>query len=97
MNLNGNGQYDHDAPTPLRDLVQQLHIKFDEHAKQTARLNNIVFGDKEANVDGLVQKVEKHQKWITLDKKVKTFGAGLAASGGTGWAFWDSIRTFLKI
>lgn len=85
-----------DNPT-LRQLIRGLHDKMDDHSKKQDRIYTVIFGDKEAKQEGLVDKVDRHQKWISMDKKIKTFGAGLAVSGGTGWAFWDSIKQlFLK-
>lgn len=87
-----NGIYQEERGPSLRELVRDMHGMMEASNKRQDRMMMAVFGDKEAGIDGLVQKVDKHQKWISLDKKVKTFGAGLAATGGTTWGFWEQIK-----
>jgi len=95
MNGNGNGQHHYgDEPLPLRQLVVDLHKKMDDHSKKQDRINNVIFGDTEAKQDGLVQKVDRHSKYISTDKKIKWVGIGLAGSAGTGIGFWDTIKHF---
>ena len=91
MEFNGS-QHFPDQDIPLRALVRQLHDKFDYQAKQTERLHQTVFGDKDAERDGLIHTVKKHAQYISTDKKIKWVGAGLAAT--TGATFWENIKHF---
>lgn len=90
-----NGQQPDDLP--LRAMLREHITEQRDFNKKIERIHTVVFGDKEADIDGLVSKVDKHQKWISLDKKVKLYGAGLATSGATGWAFFDTIKHYFGI
>lgn len=90
--------------TPLRQMVRDLHTKMDKHIDQQAeqnkrsdRLMTIVLGDPEAKQDGLVQKVARHGKWISLDKKIKIGAAATALTGASSIPFWDKIRQMFGI
>ena len=90
--LNGQGHDEDERPDSLRDLVRGLHKKFDDQTNKTERLNRVLFGDDEAQIDGLVHTVKKHGQYISMDKKMKWVGAGLAAT--TGATFWENIKQF---
>ena len=88
---------------PIRVLIRDLTDKFDkstqaqlEHIKRVDRLFTVVLGDEEANIDGLVDKVQRHGKYISLDKKLKIAATSLAASTTGGWLGWDIIKAFFK-
>jgi hypothetical protein len=90
-----------EPPTPLRDLVRGLETKLDKHVdqqqelyKRIDRLCHVVLGDPEAKVNGLVHHVDEHRKYISRDKRLKWFGAGLAATGGSAglMGFWDKFK-----
>lgn len=95
FSMNGNGQ-SHDEQ-PLRAMLRDHINEQRDFNKKIERIHTVVFGDKEAEIKGLVAKIDEHQKWISLDKKVKIYGAGLASSGITGWAFLDNIKHFFGI
>lgn len=90
-----------DTPTPLRDLIHTLDNKVDRFIDQQQELNKklervcyAVLGDPDADIPGLVHRMKKTEEYIGKDKKIKWFGAGLAATGGTaGLAqFWDKFK-----
>lgn len=85
---------DNSEDQPIRVMLRDHINEQKESNKKLDRLYTAVLGDQGANIEGLVQKVEKHDKWITLDKKVKTFGAGIAAASGTTYGFWDVIKSY---
>lgn len=99
MKPNGIGNYD--QPPPLRQLIQNLDNKVDKHIEQQQKLNErlervcyAVLGDPAADIPGLVHRMKKNEEYIARDKRIKWFGAGLAATGGTaGLAqFWDKFK-----
>lgn len=92
MKFNGEVHEEEDKPDSLRSMMRGLHVKFDEHTQKTERLNRIMFGDQEGQIDGLVHTVKKHSAYISNDKKMKWVGAGLAAT--TGATFWENIKHF---
>lgn len=94
IGLNGQGNED-GKPESLRDMLRSHILEQRDFNKKVERLHNVVLGDEEAKQDGLVHKVDRHSKYISVDKKMKWIGAGLAVSGGTGWAFLDNIKQFL--
>jgi len=103
FNSNGNGQPNYNEE-PLRVIIRGMSDKFDshvtkmdEHIKKTDRLNNIVFGDKEAKIPGLAYKVDKNTRYIAADKKIKWIGAGTMLAGGAGMGFWDKIVHWFKL
>lgn len=82
---------------PLRAMLREHINEQRDFNKKIERLHVIVLGDPEAKIRGLTDKVESQGKYISLDKKMKYIGTGLAASGATGWAFLDSIKHFFGI
>jgi len=66
----------------------------DIHTTKTDRINNILFGDKEAGIEGIAYKVRMHDKYIKADKKIKWLGAGSMMAGGTAMGFWEQIKHF---
>lgn len=95
FSMNGNGQHGDDQP--LRAMLREHINEQRDFNKKIERIHTVVFGDKEAEIKGLVAKVDDHGKYISLDKKMKIFGTGLAASGATGWALFDTIKHFFGI
>lgn len=89
---NGNGQ---ESFKTNRELISDMHEIMQRLDKNSDRINRVLFGDKDADQKGLVEKVADHGKYISVDRKLKIFGTGLAASTGTGWAFWDQIKHIL--
>ena len=92
--LNGRSYEGESEPT-LRELIRGLHSKMDDHMRKTDRINNILFGDKEGGIEGLANKVNRHDKYIRNDKIVKYIGAGAMTAGGTGLGFWEQIKGWL--
>lgn len=105
MALNGSENYG--PPIPLRQLIHNLENKVDKHIDQQEELNKkidrlfiVVLGDPDAELPGLVHRVKKHAEYISSDKKVKWFGAGLAATGGTTaglMQYWDTLKHLFGI
>lgn len=102
MNPSLNGHSSGDGNETLREMVRGLHDKMDKHMdkqevynKRSERIQSIVLGDPEAGIDGLVHKVSKHGKWISLDKKMKIAATAAVTSGGAGWAGWEYIKKIL--
>lgn len=98
MHQNGNGVSDYggERPTPIRDILRDMQATLNKMDNRATRIDTVLFGDEQAKIPGLVDKVDKHGKYISLDKKMKIFGTGLAASTGTGWAFWDIVKHWFK-
>jgi hypothetical protein len=71
---------------------EEIKQQITEQNKSLARLEFVLLGDEKAGVDGIAQKVLKHDKYIQTDKKIKwvTGGASIAASGGM-WAYIKGI------
>jgi len=88
---NGNGDF-----IPQRQLVSEIHSMVKDLSKRSDRVDRVIFGDPEAEVDGLVHTVKKHGKYISVDKKLKWIGAGTMAAGGASMGFWDTIKHFFK-
>lgn len=87
-----NGHSQEERPESLRDMLRTHISEQREFNKKIERLNNVVLGDPAAEQDGLVHTVKKHGKYISNDKKMKWIGAGVAASGATGYSLWDYIK-----
>ena len=64
---NGNG-LEHDRPESLRNMLRSHIMEQREFNRKIDRLHSIVLGDKDANQEGLVDKVESHRKYISTDK-----------------------------
>jgi hypothetical protein len=80
-----------------RQLLREIHADMKYLRKKSDRVDNVLFGDKEAHIDGLVDTVAKHRKWISLDKKIKYSAAVAAAStAGAGIGFWDNLKHIIK-
>jgi|SRR3972149_1175289 len=93
-----NGQYqDSERPESLRDMLRTHISEQRDFNKKMERVHNVVFGDKDAEVDGVVHKLKNVEKYISFDKKMKYTAAGMAAVTGSGWAFLDSIKHLLGI
>lgn len=100
MESNGIGNYE--QPAPLRQIIQNLDNKVDKHIEQQQELNKklericyAVLGDPDAQIPGLVHRMKKSEEYISRDKKIKWFGAGLAATGGTTagiMQYWNSLK-----
>lgn len=81
-------------PEFQRELLQS-NARIEAHL---IRLNTAVMGDKEAGVDGLVSRVEKTEKYIEKDKRLKYMGAGgIAVVSFTFAKFYDDILKFFHI
>lgn len=96
MFSNGNGSEDYEKPISQREILRDIQATCKRMEEKSVRIDTIMFGDSQAKIIGLVDKVESHRKYISMDKKLKIFGTGLAASTGTGWAFWDVIKHLFK-
>jgi hypothetical protein len=90
--FNGNG---HGEFKTNRELLSEIHSTLKDVVKRSDRYDTILFTDKEAGREGLIDKVTRHGKYISFDKKMKIFGTGIAASTGTAYGFWDSIKHFI--
>lgn len=64
-----------------REMLSDMHTK-------TNRMYNILLGDEQANVEGLVQKVSRHQKYISADKKLKWTLTGVLTGANIGFMAW---------
>lgn len=101
------GLHNYEPPVPLRELIHDLQDKMDKQMDQQDELNKkvdrlfiIVLGDPDAQIPGLVHHAKDHGKYISRDKKIKWFGAGLAATGSTTaglFQYWDSLKHFFGI
>ena len=103
MDFGANGNNEK-RPDPLRDMLrthidEQRNFNSEQRDfnKKIERVHNVVFGDKEAEIDGVVTKIKRVEKYISFDKKMKYTAAGMAAVTGSGWAFLDTIKHLLGI
>lgn len=87
---NGHGDF-----VPQRQLISEMHSMMKDMAKRSDRVEHILFGDKEAEIDGIVHTIKKHGKYISADKKIKWIGAGTVLTGGAGMGFWETIKTLI--
>ena len=79
----------------LRELVREHADKSEQSAKLIRDMHFILMGNQEAGIEGLAQKVARHDSYIRKDKKYKNIfmGATIAANGG----FWAWVKSHLGI
>lgn len=94
MNPHENGQEEFDRPPTNREILRDIQSTVKKLAERSAKVDIVVFGDDESKIEGLVDKVERHRKYISMDKRLKWIGAGSLVAGGTGMGFWESIKQF---
>src|SRR3972149_1635430 len=102
-NFGSNGD-EGKRPDPIRDMLrthidEQRNFNSEQRDfnKKIERVHNVVFGDQDAKIDGVVTKIKRVEKYISFDKKMKYTAAGMAAVKGRGWGFLDTIKHLLGI
>lgn len=92
-----------DQPS-FRQIIQNLDNKVDKFIDQQQELNKklervcyAVLGDPDADIPGLVHRMKKTEEYIARDKRIKWFGAGLAATGGSAgiMQYWNHIMDLI--
>lgn len=71
------------SPDPIRVLVREHGEKLDQYGKKMDEMYFAIMGNKDAEIEGLAQKVKNHGVYIAKDKKFKWMvGAGLFGMNG---------------
>ena len=72
----------------MKDTIEVPKKDYEALVKSVGRIELALLGDTEMKVEGLVQKVDRHGKYIRNDKRLKWIGAGAITGANVGFLAW---------
>jgi hypothetical protein len=88
----------HEFQREVLQSIGNVKTSVEKTNKDVARLTMAVIGDKDAGVEGLVSRLEKAEKYIDRDRKLKWMGAGVVSAVSFTFAkYWESIMEIFHL